>query len=132
MSERRWKYFTLTEFECRCGCGANKIDVSLVDRLDQLRGECDFPIVVTSGYRCPNHNEAVSTTGRDGPHTTGKATDVAVSGAQARIMLRHALSSKYQFFGVGLNQRGEYNKRFIHLDTLRSPDHTPRPHVWTY
>lgn len=128
VDQTRWRYFELEEFTCKCGCGKNGIDLDFVDRLDELRHLCRFPLIVTSGYRCPEHNQRVSTTGPDGPHTTGKATDVGVSRHRAWEVLRHAFAM--EFSGVGVHQRG--GSRFLHLDDLREPGHAPRPSVWTY
>ena len=100
-----------------------------ITRLDQVRELLGFPLHITSGYRCPDHNDAVSTTGRDGPHTTGRAADVGISGAQAVALIRRATATAIA--GIGVNQRGDHAKRFIHLDDLQSPDH-PRPNIWTY
>jgi len=94
-----------------------------LDRLQQLRSRVGFPFQITSGYRCPDHNAAVSRTGRAGPHTTGQAVDIAVNGPQRfEIMAEFA---KFGFTGVGIA------KTFIHLDTLAA-DEAPRPTSWTY
>lgn len=122
-----WRYFTRAEFACR-HCGENAIDDSFVTLLDELRHRCGFPLPVTSGYRCPAHNAAMSTTGAHGPHTTGRAVDLAVSRHRAHDLLRHALAMG--FTGIGVAQKG--STRFIHLDMLREPEHAPRPSVWSY
>src|SRR5690606_42128115 len=67
-------------FRCKCGCGRNEIQEELVDKLDKLRGIMRIPFRITSGFRCPVHNEKVSSTGRNGPHTTGFAADILLSG----------------------------------------------------
>jgi uncharacterized protein YcbK (DUF882 family) len=117
------KYFTLDEFKCK-HCGENQIKYHFVLELDALREQCGFPLVVSSGYRCPEHNQAVSTTGPNGPHTTGLAADLAVERGQAYIVLREAL--KLGFTGIGVNQTG--SGRFVHVDILnRKP-----PTIWSY
>lgn len=122
-----WRYFALEEFAC-AHCGANLIAHDFVDRLDELRHEVGFPLPVTSGYRCPTHNAAVSTTGLSGPHTTGRATDLGVRGELALRVVQTALTRG--FTGIGLNQKGE--ARFVHLDDLPNAPGQPRPHCWTY
>lgn len=122
-----WKHFLLSEFACRgtdCCGGANLIDEHLVDMLDALREECGFPFPVTSGYRCPKHNQRVSSTGLDGPHTTGKAADIGVDRTKAVHVLQVAL--RMGFKGIGVNQKG--SGRFVHLDVVERPDRT----IWTY
>lgn len=125
-----WRHFTLDEFKCKCGCEGNQIDPKLVDILDDIREELGFPMVISSGYRCPAHNNAVSTTGLNGPHTTGKAADVAVMGMEAFLVLQSATKSG-KIYGIGINQKGPHNKRFLHLDMLDSSA-SFRPTIWSY
>jgi uncharacterized protein YcbK (DUF882 family) len=75
----RWPNFTEGEFRCRCGCGRADMDPAFMDRLQALRERFGKPLRISSGYRCPDHNARVSSTGRGGPHITGKAVDVAVA-----------------------------------------------------
>lgn len=99
-------------------------------RLELLRAELGMPLVLNSAYRCPTHNAAVSTTGRNGPHTTGRAVDIAISGKPVVALLAAALS--LGFTGIGLKQDGAAMAgRFVHLDDLTAPAY-PRPRVWTY
>lgn len=123
------KYFKKTEFDCRCGCGQNKMQPDFLKKLDDLRERLDFPLIVTSGYRCPSHNMAVSTTGGEGaPHTTGRAVDFSIMGTNAFRLITQASLGGWMT-GIGVNQRGAHAKRFIHLDDL---DRFPRPNVWSY
>jgi len=122
-----WQYFRREEFACK-HCNENLIADDFVTKLDTLRQRVGFALAITSGYRCPVYNNQVSTTGFTGPHTTGKAADLAVSRKQAYIVLREALAMG--FTGIGVDQKGE--SRFIHLDDLTEPSHAPRPTVWSY
>ena len=83
------RYFTESEFACK-HCGANRMNPAFLSMVDDLRHRCGFALPVTSGYRCPVHNQAVSTTGPNGPHTTGMAVDIGVSRSRAHDVLRHA------------------------------------------
>ncbi|MCE7901245.1 MAG: DUF882 domain-containing protein [Gammaproteobacteria bacterium PRO9] len=121
------RYFTLSEFDCR-HCGKNQMDMGFLELLDELRHRAGFPIKISSGYRCPEHNQAVSHTGLNGPHTTGHAADLDVNRRQALSVLRVSLN--LPFTGVGVQQRG--SGRFIHLDNLTEPEYTPRPTIWSY
>lgn len=125
------KFFKKSEFDCRCGCGGNEMNADFLRKLDDMRSRMDFPYIVTSGYRCPDHNEKVSTTGRNGPHTTGRAVDINVFGKRAFQVLQQAALGGW-FTGIGLNLKGSHDKRFIHLDDLDSHDNRFRPTVWTY
>lgn len=106
-----------------------RVQESFRAKLNALRERCGFPLPVTSAYRTPDENAALSTTGRDGPHTTGRAVDIAVSGERAFILLKYALEAG--FTGIGLRQHGPLAKRFVHLDDLGGPEF-PRPRPWTY
>lgn len=129
MPESQWPHFSEKELTCRCGCGKMQMDPEFLDRLESLRTVFDRPMVVTSAFRCPTHNAYVSES-FTGPHTTGKAIDIAVAGQDAYDLL--ALAIHHNFPGIGLNQRGDYDKRFIHLDILDEDQGRPRPRVWTY
>jgi len=120
-------HFSLKELRCRC-CGRMGIDQAFLDRLEDMRVAFDRPMIIGSGYRCPDYNARVSTTGRTGPHTIG-AVDVLISGAEAHRLLHMALM--IGFNGIGVKQHGPMAGRFIHLDNLPGHNH-PRPRVWTY
>lgn len=122
----RWPSFQPNEFRCH-GTGKYKIVPYFMDCLQALRGACDFPFVVNSGYRAPEYNAQVADTGFDGPHTTGQAVDLRTSGAAAFRIL--AMAPQYGFTGIGVSQRGPHEHRFIHLDTLVTGQ---RPWVWSY
>ena len=126
-----WKYFSNDELKCHCNkCGSNgeEMDTQMMQMLVILRKELDFPFPVTSAYRCPDHNSRVSSSGRKGRHTTGKAVDIAVSRSQALDLMSAAI--KIGFTGVGVNQKG--GGRFIHLDTCNAADGFSSRTVWSY
>ena len=120
--------FSEAEFRCPCGCGRAEMEAGFLGRLQGLRRVYGRPMRVASGFRCPPHNGAVSTTGPDGPHTTGCAVDISVAGPDALRLLDLAL--RHGFTGFGLMQRGM--GRFVHLDDLESAADRPRPTIWTY
>jgi uncharacterized protein YcbK (DUF882 family) len=119
----------LSRLQCQC-CKVNKMKISTMDRLNRLRHKTGIPLIVTSGYRCPKHNEEVSATGRTGPHTTGHAVDLLVFGDRAYIILKYA--ALFGFTGIGLDQKGTHKERFIHLDDIDGDDNFIRPWLWTY
>lgn len=125
----RWPRFSPEKMACRC-CGCVELDPDFMDRLTALRKDCGFPLIETSGYRCPKHNASVSSTGKTGPHTTGHAIDIQIYGARADRLL--ALSYQHGFTGRGIRQTGDYRARFIHLDDLDNGADSPRPRVWSY
>ena len=125
----RWPHFTPYEMRCR-GTGGLVAVPSFLDKMERLREEFNRPLSVTSGYRAPQYNERVSSSGRDGPHTTGRAIDIAIRGAEAFHLLN--MADRYEFTGVGVKQSGDFSGRFIHLDDLSATPLRPRPWVWSY
>ena len=119
------KNFSDIELRCTC-CGENKMDQSYLVRLQDIREIFGTPMTLTSAYRCPDHNERISAMkSRTGPHTTGRAVDVAVSHKDALRLIRIALERGIT--GIGIKQHGD--GRFIHLDDLSDG---VRPHIWSY
>lgn len=126
-----YEHFSAAELACRCGCGLGEanMDPEFMADLEQLRTEVGFALPVTSAIRCPDHNVAVSTTGRNGPHTTGKAVDLAINRKQGWWV--NNVAPGLGFTGLGWQQKG--GSRFFHLDTLTEAEgHFPRPTIWSY
>jgi zinc D-Ala-D-Ala carboxypeptidase len=122
----RWPNFSYREMACHCGCGRADMDPGFMDLLQILRNVYGKPMVVSSGYRCPEHNVRVSTTGPNGPHTTGKAADILVYGQHARELMRLVFTNwPFNFIGLGVNQKGPHRQRFLHLDVVSET-------VWSY
>ena len=121
--------FSRGEFACR-HCGRAEMNEDFMWRLQELRNSYGQPMRVTSGYRCPEHPAEAhrKESGRLGPHTTGRAVDIAVSGSDAYALLRLAI--RMGFTGVGVQQKGD--KRFLHFDDLEAKDGYPRPWIWSY
>lgn len=124
------QFFTYDEFQCKCGCERNEMKHSFMLLMDNLRSEYGSPIRISSGYRCPDHNNNVSSTGFDGPHTTGRAADIYVSGNRAFDILFFIMQQG--FTGVGVSQKGNHSSRFLHVDTLTSRGNRNRPWLWSY
>jgi hypothetical protein len=115
-----------------------------LDALELLRVEFGYPMVINSGYRCPSYDAQVHKWRdpgygeelRHGPHTVTEdknlAVDVKVSGALAYKLI--GLARVHGFTGIGISQRGDHEKRFIHLDRLHPAQsgNRPRPTVWSY
>jgi zinc D-Ala-D-Ala carboxypeptidase len=121
------KYFQVSEFNCK-HCGMSKMDHKFLADIDELRLRYGKPLTVTSGYRCPEYNNRISSTGLAGPHTTGRAADFRVDRGNAYELVRIAM--EMGFTGIGVQQKG--NARFIHVDDLPNAPGQPRPTVWSY
>ena len=145
-------YFGNDEQWCK-HCGTGRIRAGTLRKLNRLREIRNKATSLSSAYRCPDYNDSVSSTGRHGPHTTGGAVDIPCSGQEAREMLfAGVLVSAVEaglltveqaqewlpqmlangFTGIGVNQRGDHGKRFVHFDDLPAGGTGPRPWVWSY
>ena len=120
-------HFKVKELQCRC-CGEMGMHDDMLRVLEEIRTEMKRPLYLTSAFRCREHNNKISQV-KNGPHTTGKAVDILISGADCLRLLD--IARKHGVSGVGLAQRGEHKRRYCHIDIL-SPDEAPRPAVWTY
>jgi len=112
------RHFKLSEFDCHW-TKENRMEADFLEALDELREQCGFPFIVTSGYRSPKHPlEEIKRV--PGTHSQGIAADIAVSsGDQRRVLLENAF--KLGFTGIGVGDG------FIHVDTRAG-----KPVVWTY
>lgn len=106
------RHFKSEEFACKC-CGVSRIDHMLVERLERMRLILDYPLIVTSGFRCVEHNKAVGGA-QDSYHLDGKAVDLALHTSTDRFALVQAA------FAAGFERIGVY-KRWIHLDVGDTP-----------
>lgn len=122
--------FSVDEMACRCGCGRADMDGAFMALLQKTRDRIG-PLHVASGFRCPAHNARVSSTGENGPHTTGLAADIRCSGRDAHRLVAEALALGAT--GLGVAQKGPHSSRFVHIDVLGpEEDSGLRPWVWTY
>lgn len=126
-------HFKRSELECQCGCGAMLFSDVALQALEDLRIRYGKPMRISSGYRCPSHNELVSSTrSLTGPHTrydgNNITVDVLVFGANLRWLT--ALAIMQGWTGIGWHQKGPHEKRFLHLDRL--VDCGTRPTGWSY
>ena len=132
LAKLAYRNFTRSEFRCKCGkCDSTGAEISdeLLDALQALRTICEFPFIITSGYRCPAH-PAEKKKDFVGSHGLGMAADIGVSHEEAIHLLKNAMNMGI-FTGIGVNQKGD--SRFIHLDIATDLDvNAPRPHIWTY
>lgn len=105
--------------------GSLVLDLDFGRLMDDLRREAGIPIIVNSWYRTPEHNAAISSTGRGGPHTTGAAADIRAHGEFALWLIATAYDCGIR--RIGVRQKGAHGGRFIHLDALPGPQA-----IWTY
>ena len=124
----RWPNFNPEEFQCKSS-GELKISEALLDFLQAYRNALGKGVSINSGYRCPEHNNSVSSTGLDGPHTTGWAIDISTNSQTQYQLLKFAMSYNPQPLGIGIA------KTFTHIDFLTTDNgdkYIVRPNVWKY
>jgi uncharacterized protein YcbK (DUF882 family) len=114
-------HFSKSEFRCRCGCGALVgPSPDLLDYLESIREFSGFPVIITSGYRCPDHNAAVR--GKpNSAHTTGEAADFAVHSDHERFKFLEAI------YLYGPHRVGIY-PGWLHVDVSQG---LPEEVCWT-
>ena len=72
------KYFKEEEFHCPCGqCDYIDIDLQLKSLLLNVREHFEKPVIITSGYRCKEHNKAIGGA-RFSKHIDAIACDIVV------------------------------------------------------
>jgi len=101
-------YFKPAEFYCQCGCSEQGVSERLVDMLNVARHFAGIPFVITSGYRCAEHNQAVSGS-PDSAHLRGLAVDIAAVTSHERFRILYGL------FKAGFERIGEGDD-FFHVD----------------
>lgn len=104
------KNFSRSEFECKCGeCGLDTVDAPLLAALQEIRDAVGVSVIITSAYRCEDHNAAKG--GKKGSyHLYGKAVDIAVKGFTPEEVAKLAEKTG-KINGIGVY------KTFTHIDT---------------
>ena len=121
------EHFSKSEFACKCGCGFGlqdgDVSPALVFLLEAIREDVGGPVRLTSGCRCPDHNQAVGGV-EDSVHTLGEAADIQVEGGRHRFMVQRA-ANDHGAEGIGIA------KGFVHVDVHKG-ETKPRPSAWPY
>lgn len=106
--------FSRRELACKCGCrtplGIDRNLEKLANALEELRTIIGGPISVTSGYRCPAHNQRIGGA-KMSQHTLGLAADI-ISKKLTPKELAEAAEKVPAFINGGV---GVYS-RWIHVD----------------
>lgn len=100
---------TRDEFTCKCGCGRLVLDSIFFAQMCKGREIAGVPFIITSGYRCPNHNKAVGSTSQN--HVSGRAADIkATDGPTRGKILKGLYLAGFRRIGI--------RKDFIHADSM--------------
>jgi len=116
------KHFIPDEFFCKkCGTCID-MDYALISALDWLRWVIGVPFIVTSGYRCVEHNKQVG--GHPNSfHLFGKAADITVSRKSLLPLMYRVAIVSGKFQGIGIKENS-----FIHFDVGERPE----PYYYIY
>lgn len=115
------KYFKLSEFDCKCGCGLNNFSHELAVMIDEIREDCGFPFIVRSACRCIPHNKKEGGKPRS-DHLTGDGIDIqAVNNYQRFKIIYHAILFGINRIGIG--------RSFVHLGMRKG---NPKERIWLY
>ena len=123
-----WIYFTEQELACK---GTDECDMhpEFMEKLIAVREDYNEPMIITSGYRHLAYNDTIGGA-KNSPHLYGRAVDVKVVGGDALELIGAAL--RHGMTGIGVKQRGDHDRRFIHIDDMPQSDPHPRPWIWSY
>lgn len=96
------QHFNVQEFKCKCGKEhAILIAEELIAKLEKLYSALNCSkIIVTSGYRCTNHDKNVGGSG-SGQHTKGNAADICCYGQDGKPISSKTVCCKAQDIGFG-------------------------------
>lgn len=112
--------FDADEFDCK-HCGKNNMDALFLWKLQQARTEARVKFIITSGYRCEEH-EAERGKRSKGEHVFGQATDILIPDSHIRYkVLKAAFNVGFMRIGIGPD--------FIHLGNKCN---FPQQICWTY
>jgi len=106
--QQDWDHFPANELRCSCGKCETKMDPVFMEHLVMLREHADFPFVLTSAYRCADHNAKVGGY-PSSRHLSGQAVDILCYGDNAHKLL--ALARRYNMNGIGVSQKGDLDGR---------------------
>ncbi len=100
--------FNSVEFDCHCdfvSCEITYIDSDLIKFLQNKRDLWNLSVIISSGFRCARHNQAIG--GKSGSyHLIGKAADIKIPGLDPSLVADDC----EDFHGLG-----RY-KTFTHVD----------------
>ena len=129
-------HFAEHEFACTCrgifchGIPLEGIDPKLPILLEAIRDLAGEPIIINSGYRCPDRNLLPKKDGgvdgaRTSQHMLGTAADIVIPGMSPDAVYDFVLTAisqlrviNPQFAGLGFGL-GEYHS-FTHVDVRRN------------
>lgn len=122
------QHFTLEELTRSTVATARGIDntpppellprlVRTAEMLERIRSTVDVPVIVTSGYRCPELNKAVGSRSTS-DHTQGHAADIVAPMFGTPTAVAELLAPMVSVLGIGqLILEGVGGKQWVHVST---------------
>ncbi len=94
------KHFKRAEFACK-HCGKENHSNHLVSVLELVREHFKSPVIVTSGYRCQQHNANIGGAPKS-KHVEGIAADIKVQGVSPIKVFDFLDDTFKDTYGIGL------------------------------
>lgn len=107
------KHFKAEELQCK-GTGQVKPNTELLAVLELIRQVFDKPVIITSGYRSPEHNKKVGGA-PNSKHIQGIAADIVVKGVEPSSVYDLLDKTFPNYYGLGLYER-DYTTGWVHVD----------------
>lgn len=89
------------EFKCRCGCESPEMPDELREILEAIEGRFEREVIISSGYRCRDHNFGVGGSPRS-KHCEGIAADIVVPGASPLSVYAYLNARHPEALGIGV------------------------------
>jgi uncharacterized protein YcbK (DUF882 family) len=112
------KNFNTKEFQCQCSrpaCVEQRISLDLIEKLEQIRSQVGQPLIVTSGYRCFNHQQDLKDKGTVATVIAQKSTHVLGDAADIKIPKNNTIEQFLEKCEPHFESIGVANT-FLHLD----------------
>ena len=107
------EHFKVKEFACKDGSPIVFVDKYLAELLEILRKTINKPVIITSGYRTPEHNKKVG--GAEySYHMRGMAADITVKGMTPKDVAKELDKLAPNSCGIIVY------KSWVHFDTRNS------------
>lgn len=88
------------------------------------------PMIISSGYRTPQHQQILPGGRTTGSHVSAEAVDVKVYGPHAHELQK--VAHHLDVIGMGVHQTDEHASRYLHLDMWDDAPEGVRPNLWSY
>ena len=117
-------HFKSNEFECKCGCGQDKVDPSFLWKLNLARDYAGIAFVINSGCRCEQRNKDAGGSQYSDhlclPACEGADVKAGTSDIRFRI-INASLQAGFKRIGIA--------KTFLHLGNRGN---NPMNVIWVY